>query len=155
MALFCLNKITKLLLLSKFDFRFPALKHGVSHSDLKISNYKKSPANQSLSNLDRDVNMSILMRFREWSSRKKLRKLKRTGHIIDAKIQRIIEEPFKKMMVIRAIASATVVDKQYTFRSEIIWKDEEFILKIGDVVKILIDYSNPKNYYFDPKQKDY
>ena len=70
-------------------------------------------------------------------------------------LKRIIEEPFQNVMVIRVIASTTVVDKEYTFRSEIIWKDEELNLKIGEVVKILIDYSNPENYYFDPKQIEY
>jgi hypothetical protein len=52
------------------------------------------------------------------------------------------------------VASSFVHGKPQEFKSERIYPDK-CKLEVGDKVRILVNMKNPKQYYFDPYQKEY
>ena len=55
---------------------------------------------------------------------------------------------------VRIVARSFVHGKPQEFKSERIYPNK-CKLEVGDKVKILVNMKNPKQYYFDPYQKEY
>jgi hypothetical protein len=93
------------------------------------------------------------------TKKRKLKYLKKEGKIIEAEIT-----DFKSYTAASAMAIPAVY-VQIVARSFVHGKPQEFIseriypknckLEVGDKVKILVNMENPKQYYFDPYQKEY
>ena len=99
--------------------------------------------------------MSLTMWINSWLDKKRLKKLKENGRIIEAKIDDIVKEPYVSVIILRAIAKARILNKEYSFRSQIVWSEKDLKFQRGDSVRILIEIDNPKKYYFDPQQEEY
>ena len=93
------------------------------------------------------------------AKKRKLTYLKENGEIIEAEITDfrvgivgiISGAP---MQILRIIASTFMYGEAQEFISEKIYK-HECNLEASDKVKILVNMKNPKQYYFDPYQKEY
>ena len=96
-----------------------------------------------------------MMRFLNRLGKSKLERLLSEGIVIEATVIKLITEPFRGVMIIRAIAETKILGRTYHFRSEMIWEEEDIKIDKGDTVRILTDKANPKKYYFDPDQKAY
>jgi hypothetical protein len=85
--------------------------------------------------------------------------LKENGEIIEAEIADLKSYTAASLQDIPAIyfiivASSFVHGKPQEFKSERIYPDK-CKLEVGDKVRILVNMKNPKQYYFDPYQKEY
>ena len=93
------------------------------------------------------------------AKKRKLNYLKENGEIIEAEIIDFKSYTAASQHEIPAIyfiivASSFVHGKPQEFKSERIYPDK-CKLEVGDKVKILVNMKNPKQYYFDPYQKEY
>ena len=93
------------------------------------------------------------------TKKKKLNYLKKEGKIIEAEITDFKSYTAGSAMPIPAIyvqivARSFVHGKPQEFKSERIYPNK-CKLEVGDKVKILVNMKNPKQYYFDPYQKEY
>ena len=93
------------------------------------------------------------------TKKKKLNYLKKEGKIIEAKITDFKSYTAGSAMAIpaiyvRIVAGSFVHGKSQEFKSERIYPNK-CKLEVGDKVKILVNMKNPKQYYFDPYQKEY
>ena len=92
------------------------------------------------------------------AKKRNLNYLKENGEIIEAEI---IDFRFGVSVMssvpaqlLRIIARTFMYGEAQEFISEKIYKDK-CNLEVGDKVKILVNMKNPKQYYFDPYQKEY
>ena len=93
------------------------------------------------------------------TKKRKLNYLKENGKIIEAEITDLKSYTAASHHAILAIyfiivASSFVHGKPQEFKSERIYPDK-CKLEVGDKVRILVNMKNPKQYYFDPYQKEY
>ena len=93
------------------------------------------------------------------TKKRKLNYLKENGKIIEAEITDFKSYTAASHQAIPAIyfiivASSFVHGKPQEFKSERIYPDK-CKLEVGDKVRILVNMKNPKQYYFDPYQKEY
>ncbi|UCE54837.1 MAG: hypothetical protein JSV31_05170 [Desulfobacterales bacterium] len=93
------------------------------------------------------------------AKKRKLNYLKENGEIIEAEITDFKSYTAASLQSIPAIyiiivASSFVHGKPQEFKSERIYRNK-CKLEVGDKVKILVNMKNPKQYYFDPYQKEY
>ena len=93
------------------------------------------------------------------TKKRKLNYLKENGKIIEAEITDFKSYTAASLQDIPAIyfiivASSFVHGKPQEFKSERIYADK-CKLEVGDKVIILVNMKNPKQYYFDPYQKEY
>ena len=93
------------------------------------------------------------------SKKRKLNYLKENGKIIEAEITDFKSYTAASLQTIpaiyvRIVASSFVHGKPQEFKSERIYRNK-CKLEVGDKVKILVNMKNPKQYYFDPYQKEY
>jgi predicted membrane protein len=93
------------------------------------------------------------------AKKRKLNYLKENGEIIEAEITDFRFRTVGVMssvpaQVLRIIARTFMYGVAQEFISEKIYKDK-CDLKEGDKVRILVNMKNPKQYYFDPYQKEY
>jgi len=93
------------------------------------------------------------------AKKRNLNYLKENGKIIEAEITDFKSYTAASLQAIPAIyfiivASSFVHGKPQEFKSERIYPDK-CKLEVGDKVKILVNMKNPKQYYFDPYQKEY
>ena len=93
------------------------------------------------------------------SKKRKLNYLRENGKIIEAEITDFKSYTAASLQTIpaiyvRIVASSFVHGKPQEFKSERIYPDK-CKLEVGDKVKILVNMKNPKQYYFDPYQKEY
>jgi MinD-like ATPase involved in chromosome partitioning or flagellar assembly len=93
------------------------------------------------------------------TKKKELNYLKENGKIIEAEITDIKSYTAASLQGIpaiyaRIVARSIVHRKPQEFKSERIYPNK-CILEVGDKVKILVNIKNPKQYYFDPYQKEY
>ena len=91
--------------------------------------------------------------------KRKLNYLKENGEIIEAEITgfrfgTVVTMSSVPAQVLRIIASTFIYGVAQEFLSEKIYKDK-CNWEVGDKVKILVNMKNPKQYYFDPYQKEY
>jgi hypothetical protein len=93
------------------------------------------------------------------AKKRKVNYLKENGEIIEAEITDFRFETAVVMssvpaQILRIIARTFMYGVAQEFISEKICKDK-CNLKEGDKVRILVNMKNPKQYYFDPYQKEY
>ena len=93
------------------------------------------------------------------TKKRKLNYLKENGKLIEAEITDFKSYTAASLQAIPAIyfiivASSFVNGKPQEFKSERIYPDK-CKLEVGDKVRILVNMKNPKQYYFDPYQKEY
>ncbi len=93
------------------------------------------------------------------SKKRKVEYLKKEGKIIEAEITDLKSHTGGSVSAIPAIflrieARSFVHGKPQEFISERIYP-KNCKLEVGDKVKILVNMKNPKQYYFDPYQKEY
>ena len=93
------------------------------------------------------------------TKKKKLNYLKKEGKIIEAEITDFISYTAGShhtipAIYIRIVARSFVHGKPQEFKSERFYPNK-CKLDVGDKVKILVNMKNPKQYYFDPYQKEY
>jgi hypothetical protein len=93
------------------------------------------------------------------AKKRKLNYLKENGEIIEAEITdfrfgTVVVMSSVPAQVLRIIARTFMYGEAQEFISEKIYKDK-CDLKEGDKVRILVNMKNPKQYYFDPYQKEY
>ena len=93
------------------------------------------------------------------SNKRKVEYLKKEGKIIEAEITdfrfgTVVTMSSVPAQVLRIIARTFIYGVAQEFISEKIYKDK-CKLEVGDKVKILVNMKNPKQYYFDPYQKEY
>ncbi len=93
------------------------------------------------------------------SNKRKVEYLKKEGKIIEAEITDIKSYTGGSVSAIpaiflRIVARSFVHGKPQEFKSERIYPNK-CKLEVGDKVKILVNMKNPKQYYFDPYQKEY
>ena len=93
----------------------------------------------------------ILYKVVEKLKDKKLNRLKTTGKVIEATITKINNEAIfdRPVTVCRIFAESYIDQIKYTFISEKMYPQDCKHLKKGDIVKVLINQSNPKQYYFN------
>jgi hypothetical protein len=93
------------------------------------------------------------------SNKRKVEYLKKEGKIIEAEITDFKSYTGGSVSAIpaiflRIVARSFVHGKPQEFKSERIYPNK-CKLEVGDKVKILVNMKNPKQYYFDPYQKEY
>ncbi len=93
------------------------------------------------------------------SNKRKVEYLKKEGKIIEAEITDIKSYTAASLqgipaIYVRMVARSFVHGKPQEFKSERIYPNK-CKLEVGDKVKILVNKKNPKQYYFDPYQKEY
>jgi hypothetical protein len=93
------------------------------------------------------------------SNKRKVEYLKREGKIIEAEITDFKSYTGGSVSAIpaiflRIVARSFVRGEPQEFKSERIYPNK-CKLEVGDKVKILVNIKNPKQYYFDPYQKEY
>ena len=93
------------------------------------------------------------------TKKKKLNYLKKEGKIIEAEITDFKSYTGGSVSAIpaiflRIVARSFVHGKPQEFKSERIYPNK-CKLDVDDKVKILVNMKNPKQYYFDPYQKEY
>ena len=104
----------------------------------------------------------VIFGVREYSVKQKIRKLnflKENGEIIEAEItdfKSYTAASHQEIPVIYyiIIARSFVHGNPQEFKSERIYP-HKCKLEVGDKVRILVNMKNPKQYYFDPYQKEY
>ena len=93
------------------------------------------------------------------AKKRKLNYLKENGEIIEAEItdfKSYTAASHQEIPVIyyKIVARSFVHGNPQEFKSERIYPNK-CKLEVGDKVKILVNLKNPKQYYFDPYQKEY
>ena len=85
------------------------------------------------------------------SKNKRLKNLKKSGEVIDATITKIQNEAVKdrSVVVCRIHAESRIDQIKYVFVSEKIYPQDCKDLQTDDIVRVLINHLNPKEYYFD------